>query len=195
MLARIALQWESERRPKRCTAGRKTLRCLHTLGFADDTTMIFPAPKFASVREQVKKVLGDWGETVHPEKDEFTTTGMYRPHETLPAGHQHHVRMLGAWIDTDGGTRMDNHAEQSRGQGVVQTAGAVGQLRPASEGARPCVSVGGLGQSLVRVRSESVVERRLDQNPCVCEQTHQVPVQANDGDSLANDQFVRLDWG
>ena len=33
--------------------------------------------------------------------------GMYRPNETLPAGHQHHVRMLGAWIDTDGGTRMD----------------------------------------------------------------------------------------
>ena len=35
------------------------------------------------------------------------TTGMYIPNETLPVGHQHHVRMLGAWIDTDGGTRMD----------------------------------------------------------------------------------------
>ena len=46
---------------------------------------------------------------MHPGKDEFMTTGMYRPNETLPAGHQHqhHVRMLGAWIDTDGGTRMD----------------------------------------------------------------------------------------
>ena len=85
----------------------ETLRCLHTLGFADDTTTIFPAPKLASVREQVTKVLGDRGETVHPGKDEFMTTGMYRPNETLAAGHQHHVRMLGAWIDTDGSIRMD----------------------------------------------------------------------------------------
>ena len=44
---------------------------------------------------------------MHPKKDEFMTTGMYRPNETLPAGHQHRVRMLGAWIDTDGGARMD----------------------------------------------------------------------------------------
>ena len=84
----------------------ETLRCLHTLGFVDDTTTIFPAPKLANVREQVRTVLGDRGETVHPGKDEFMTTGMYRPNETLPAGH-HHVRMLGAWIDTDGGARMD----------------------------------------------------------------------------------------
>ena len=85
----------------------ETLRCLHTLGFADDTTTIFPAPKLASVREQVRTVLGDRVETVHPGKDEFMTTGIYRPNETLPAGHHHHVRMLGAWIDTDGGARMD----------------------------------------------------------------------------------------
>ena len=73
----------------------ETLRCLDTMGFADDTTTIFPAPKLDLVREQVKKVLGDRGETVHPGKDEFMTTGMYRPNETLPTGHQHHVRMLG----------------------------------------------------------------------------------------------------
>ena len=59
------------------------------------------------MREQVKTVLGDREETVHPGKDEFMTTGMYRTNETLPAGHHHHVRMLGAWIDTDGGARMD----------------------------------------------------------------------------------------
>ena len=85
----------------------ETLRCLHTFGFADDTTTIFPAPKLANVREQVKTVLGDRVETVHPGKEEFMTTEMYRPNETLPAGHHHHVRMLGAWIDTDGGARMD----------------------------------------------------------------------------------------
>ena len=44
---------------------------------------------------------------MHPGKDEFMTTGIYRPNEILPAGHHHHVRMLGAWIDTDGGARMD----------------------------------------------------------------------------------------
>ena len=78
------------------------LRCLHTLGFADDTTTIFPASQLASVREQVRTVLGDRGESVHPGKDEFMTTGIYRPNEILPAGHHHHVRILGAWIDTDG---------------------------------------------------------------------------------------------
>ena len=55
----------------------------------------------------MRKVFGDRGETVHPGKDEFMTTEMYRPNVTLPAGNQHHVRMLEAWIDTDGGTRMD----------------------------------------------------------------------------------------
>ena len=39
----------------------ETLRCLHTLGFEDDTTTIFPAPKLDIVREQVRKVLGDRG--------------------------------------------------------------------------------------------------------------------------------------
>ena len=87
----------------------ETLRCLHTLGFADDTTTIFPAPKLASAREQVRTVLGDrrGAGAVHPGKDEFMTTGIHRPNETLPAGHHHHVRMLGAWIDTDGRARMD----------------------------------------------------------------------------------------
>ena len=85
----------------------ETLRCLHTLGFEDDPTTIFPAPKLANVREQLRTVLGDRGETAHPGKDEFMTTGMYRPNETLLAGHHHHVRMLGAWIDTDWSARID----------------------------------------------------------------------------------------
>ena len=55
----------------------------------------------------MKTVLGDREETVHPGKDEFMTTGMYRPNENLLAGHHHHVRTLGAWIDTDGGALMD----------------------------------------------------------------------------------------
>ena len=54
-----------------------------------------------------------------------------------------------------GHTHGHNHADQSRGQGVVHAAETVGQL---TERARSCVSVGGIGQSLVCVRSESVVE-------------------------------------
>ena len=44
---------------------------------------------------------------MHPGKDEFMTTGVYRPNAPLPPGHMHQVRMLGAWIVTDGGARMD----------------------------------------------------------------------------------------
>ena len=124
----------------------ETLRCLHTLGFADDTTTIFPAPKLANVREQVRIVLGDRRETVHPGKDEFMTTGMYRPKETLPAGYHHHVRMLGAWIDTDGSARMDTTMR------IRAAAKVWSELRkplinsglPLKD-ARSCVHVGGLG--------------------------------------------------
>ena len=84
----------------------ETLQSLHTLGFADDTTTIFSAPKIELVREQVRKALRERGETVHPGKDEFMTTGVYRPNAPLPPGHMHQVRMLGAWIVTDGGARM-----------------------------------------------------------------------------------------
>ena len=93
----------SLRRSGRARGGRRD----EPLFFADDTTTIFQAPKLDMVREQVKKVLGDRGETVHPGKDEFMTTGMYRPNETLPAGQQHHVRMLGPWIDSNKRTRVD----------------------------------------------------------------------------------------
>ena len=123
-----------------------TLQYLHTPGFADDTTTIFPAPKLSSVREQVRTVLGDRGESVHPGKDEFMTTGIYRPNETLSAGHHHHVRMLGAWIDTDGRARMGHYyANQSCVQGVVQAEEAVGQFRSPTEGTRFSFCICGLG--------------------------------------------------
>ena len=91
----------------RAATGEESTRSLHTLGFADDTTTIFPATRVEEVREQVKKVLGERGETVHSGKDEFMTTRVYRPTESLPLGHKHEVRMSGVWIDPDGGARMD----------------------------------------------------------------------------------------
>ena len=157
------------------------MRCLQTLGFADDTTTIFPAPKLASVREQVRTVLGDREESVHPGKDEFMTIGIYSPNETLPAGHHHHVRMLAAWIDTDGRARMDttmriraaakvwsklwkplvNSGLPLKVQGQVFASAVLGSLLYASE---------------VRVWTKSWF-------------------QTNEGKTLANDQLVRLDWG
>ena len=123
------------------------LQCLHALGFADDTTTIFPASKLPSVREQVRTVLGDRGrESVHLGKDEFMTTGIYRPNETLSAGHHHHVGMLGAWIDIDGeSTHGHYYANQSCVQGVVQAEEAVGQSRSPTEGTRFSFCICGLG--------------------------------------------------
>ena len=82
----------------------ETLRCLHTKGFADDTSTIFPAP----VREQVRTVLEDRGETVHPGKDEFMTTGVYRdpacwtPSSCEDAGCVDRHRWKHAWTQPGG---------------------------------------------------------------------------------------------
>ena len=119
---------------------------------------IFPAPKVEKVREQVEKVLGERGETV--------LSG------NLPPGHKREVRMLGTWIATDGGARMDNDENTCCVQGVGEAAQTACQRRSPFEGARPRVC-GSAGQSLVR-RSEDLVARRLDQNPDLRERVHQV---------------------
>ena len=107
MLALIALQRENERRPKRCTArGRKHCDACTLWILRDDTTTIFPAPKLANVREQVKTVLGDREEDCAPGKRRVHDDRNVQTEREF-AGHHHHVRMLGAWIDTDGGALMD----------------------------------------------------------------------------------------
>ena len=112
--------------------------------------------------------------------------------------------MLGAWIDTDGGTRMDttmriraaakvwsklrkplvNSGLPLKEQGHVFLSAVLGSLLYASE-----VRVW-LREDLTRIQTFA--------NRCIRYLVYAkrgVGFQANEGESLADDRLVRLDWG
>eukprot|EP00959_Pyramimonas_sp_CCMP1952_P121508 2540742-Pyramimonas_sp.AAC.1 len=94
----------------RCAMGRRpwrdpgavAQRVFRAMGFADDTSSWTDAQRLEATRRMVFDTLGDRGEEVHPGKGEFLQTGVYDENGELPAGFHRAVRVLGAWVDTDG---------------------------------------------------------------------------------------------
>ncbi|CAK0847212.1 unnamed protein product [Prorocentrum cordatum] len=78
----------------------------HLLAFADDTTMLTRKQHARAVEDMVIRIMGRFGETVHPGKTERLCAAAKG--EAAPPGFLTAVRLLGAWFVTDGGTEQDD---------------------------------------------------------------------------------------
>lgn len=84
--------------------------------FADDMTAITRYPKVPMVEECVETSSAMLGETIHPNKAERMRAQLFS--HPQPKGFQSSVRVLGGWLDRDGGSRTDTKKR-------VQAAGKV----------------------------------------------------------------------
>ena len=82
---------------------------LNCIGFADDTTTFGKTKDKQHVVDTVRRILSTNGEEVHPGKDEFLIPSKYVDPSLHPdKWHKSSVRLLGGWVDQDGGCRADN---------------------------------------------------------------------------------------
>ena len=56
----------------------------------------------------IQRVFADHAEKVHPSKSEWMAMGIKQDTSTLGDGLSKHVRLLGGWVDMDGGVEKDN---------------------------------------------------------------------------------------
>mmetsp|Transcript_73708 Transcript_73708/g.208752 ORF Transcript_73708/g.208752 Transcript_73708/m.208752 type:complete len:1462 (+) Transcript_73708:383-4768(+) len=101
----------------RCCESDLVEMVLKLLCFADDTTAICLVPDAKDTEQALVDILGLHGETVHDGKTERMVTGHVGGyHSKLEPEHLHQelgvvvqsaIRLLGCWIDKDGGSRTD----------------------------------------------------------------------------------------
>ena len=78
------------------------------MAFADDTTAVGKLKDKEMIDQCIQRVLADHAEKVHPGKREWMAMGMKQDTSTLGDGLSKHVRLLGGWVDMDGGVEKDN---------------------------------------------------------------------------------------
>ena len=74
-------------------------------GFADDTSAPTRMTEYQQVETAIISTMASFGEHVHPGKTERLRAGPWD--QVLPDGFMRAVRLLGAWLDCDGGGRTD----------------------------------------------------------------------------------------
>lgn len=98
----VSKMYESDEKDKLLNVG--------VLGFADETSAIDQLSNREKMTEILRRRLEINGEMVHPDKDEFMAAGKMREGDELQAigaGLKNKVRLLGGWIDMDGGATED----------------------------------------------------------------------------------------
>ncbi len=75
------------------------------LAFADDTTVPAKQSNINAAEQIVTEVLREYGEHVHPGKTEKICISPKTMAGPLPEGYFESIRLLGAWIDSDGGAQ------------------------------------------------------------------------------------------
>ena len=127
---------------------------LHLICFADDTSAITRGQHHKRLEEMMVTLQAAFGETVHPGKTERMRSEPWakEPEE----GYEKAVRLLGGWIDCDGGARTDTSRRlQSAGKIWSKMRKQIPRLR------RPLKSVGRLIESTVLASLLYAVEVRV----------------------------------
>ena len=83
-------------------------KLIKILAFADDTTAVGKLKDKEMIDQCIQRVFADHAEKVHPGKSEWMAMGMKQDTSTLGDGLSKHVRLLGRWVDMDGGVEKDN---------------------------------------------------------------------------------------
>ena len=78
------------------------------LAFADDTTAVGKLKDKEMSDQCIQQVFSEHAEKVHAGKSEWLAMGMKQDTSTLGDGLSKHVRLLGGWVDMDGGVEKDN---------------------------------------------------------------------------------------
>jgi len=96
---------------------------LKLVAFADDTTTIGKWTEQQASDRIVSEVFAEFGECIHPDKTEHMVAGEWVENEIEGETLAKSVRLLGGWIDMDGGARRDTvvrQAEASRRWGKLK---------------------------------------------------------------------------
>lgn len=89
---------------------------LQIFAFADDTTVIGRMRASTEIEAEVTRSLARFGEHVHPGKSERMRVGPVN--QKNPETFVDAVRLLGAWIECDGGSRTDTNKRLQQAQRI-----------------------------------------------------------------------------